>query len=950
MSGDLRLLPPATSAVRRPPPPSPTMSDDLRLLPPATSGGLRLPHRRRPATCGCYLRRRPAASASFSGDVRRPAAATSSDVRRPPPPSPTMSGDLRLLLPATTYRLHSSSGELKCVVLGTIKFIKEEEGWYYLACRKCNCKAIPKSSIVDLEDMDGSDSNDVAAPLKDASSNLHEVNIALQNNVPESLSFSKTPIQTTHGHQLSPEVNFHEQLHDLHEVFIDTSEEYYISRAAISSEPGTSKNRKYKSKRFSVNDIVSLDFDGDESESYAQAVKNIFGISKGKVDSSINNGHGPYVYRLHGQNYHCIGSLLPIEGSVPKFSQLYIYDTENELSNRKKAVSSRGDHISSNKDALDYEIIKDIKELLDVCNPMVIAYRMARDRFSSTVQQDVKLKLIGRRQKDGRTYNLPTVSEVAAIIVGDMDASFDKRDIVVETQSGRLQRISELHPSYLPLQYPLIFPGGEDGWRVGIKYRGIPDTVKGARAEVTMREWFSFMIQDRPNVRSLLLYARKLFQQFLVDGYTMVESQRLNFIRTQQTKLRCDSFRNLSNAVNKGQTDASTSGKRILLPSSFTGGSRYMMQKYLDAMAICKTFGYPDLFITITCNPKWPEITRFLKDKDLNPEDRPDILCRLFKIKLDQIIVDFKKDKLFGVVQAVIYTVEFQKRGLPHAHICLFLHSSVKFPTAQDVDKVISAEIPDRKEDPELYDLVHEFMIHGPCGVDNPTCPCMIDGRCSKKFPKRFVNHTSTDADGYPVYMRRDNGHVVHKGDTTLNNGYVVPYNKVLLKRYQSHINVEWCNQSGAIKYLFKYINKGPDRCTAVVYEASWRIFSYDIHYRTPSVERLPFHLPGEQIIVFEDGDNLEDVLNRPTVSASMFTAWMERNSHDAKARELTYVEFPKYYVWKSDIRSWMPRKQGMSIGRIHHVPPSLGECYYLRMLLRLHAPNPINPLKPLTF
>lgn len=58
----------------------------------------------------------------------------------------------------------------------------------------------------------------------------------------------------------------------------------------------------------------------------------------GKVDSSINNGRGPYVYRLHGQNYHRIGSLLPIEGSIPKFSQLYIYDTENELSNRKKAV------------------------------------------------------------------------------------------------------------------------------------------------------------------------------------------------------------------------------------------------------------------------------------------------------------------------------------------------------------------------------------------------------------------------------------------------------------------------------------------------------------------------------------------------------------------------------------------------------------------------------------
>ncbi|GJZ30839.1 hypothetical protein Tco_0575886 [Tanacetum coccineum] len=323
--------------------------------------------------------------------------------------------------------------ELKCVLLGTIKSIQEEEGWYYLACRKCNCKAVPKSSIVDLEDSDDSDSNDL----------------------------------------------------------------------------------------------------------------------------------------------------------IKQFP------------------------------------------------------RMARDRFSSTGQQDVKLKLIGRRQKDGRTYNLPTMSEVAAIIIGDMDASFDKRDIVVETQSGLLQRIN---------------------------------TVKGARSEVTMREWFSFMIQDRPNVQSLLLYARKLFQQFLVDGYTMGPD-------------RCT---------------------------------------------------------------------------------------------------------------AVVYE-----------------------------------------------------------GGNEPNYEPSVDE----------------------------------------------------IKKY----------------YDCRYISA----C-----EASWRIFRYDIHYRTPSVERLPFHLPGEQNIVFEDDDNLEDVVNRPTVGASMFTAWMERNSHNSKARELTYVEFPKYYVWKSDIRYWMPRKQGMSIGRIHYVPPSLGECYYLRMLL----------------
>lgn len=56
----------------------------------------------------------------------------------------------------------------------------------------------------------------------------------------------------------------------------------------------------------------------------------------GKIDSSINKGKGPYTFRLSGENYHCMGSLLPMDGSKPKFSQLYIYDTENEISNRQE--------------------------------------------------------------------------------------------------------------------------------------------------------------------------------------------------------------------------------------------------------------------------------------------------------------------------------------------------------------------------------------------------------------------------------------------------------------------------------------------------------------------------------------------------------------------------------------------------------------------------------------
>lgn len=58
----------------------------------------------------------------------------------------------------------------------------------------------------------------------------------------------------------------------------------------------------------------------------------------GKIDQTINNGNAPSVFRLNGQNYHFMGSLLPTEGSRPKFAQLYIYDTDNEDSNRISVV------------------------------------------------------------------------------------------------------------------------------------------------------------------------------------------------------------------------------------------------------------------------------------------------------------------------------------------------------------------------------------------------------------------------------------------------------------------------------------------------------------------------------------------------------------------------------------------------------------------------------------
>ncbi|KAH1232513.1 hypothetical protein GmHk_09G025145 [Glycine max] len=189
-----------------------------------------------------------------------------------------------------------------------------------------------------------------------------------------------------------------------------------------------------------------------------------------KLDKSINETKGPLTIRIQGQPCHRIGSLLPMPGKQPKFAQLYIFDTQNEVENR---INTMSQHV-----AIQPHIVSTLSQMLDDHNVHAKNFRMARDRLTNSQVDNVKLRLIVSREKDGRTYNLPNVSEVAALIVGDFDAN-SRRDIIVETQNGELQRIHELHSSYLGLQYPLLYPYGEDGYRPDILHRSTFDNKKG---------------------------------------------------------------------------------------------------------------------------------------------------------------------------------------------------------------------------------------------------------------------------------------------------------------------------------------------------------------------------------------------------------------------------------------------------------------------------------------
>lgn len=195
---------------------------------------------------------------------------------------------------------------------------------------------------------------------------------------------------------------------------------------------------------------------------------------------------------------------------------------------------------------------------------------------------------------------------------------------------------------------------------------------------------------------------------------------------------------------------------------------------------------------------------------------------------------------------------------------------------------------------------------------------------------------------------------------------YVVPHNVNLIVKYRCHINVEYCNQGTLVKYLFNYINKGHDRATIVlegpnrtqsfvsilqhedeneeyincryisVSEACWKLFGFEMHYHSTTVERLPFHEENCNRVYFRDGDDIADVVERTTVAMSKFTEWMTTNRLYSKARNLTYADFPTKFTWHQKDNEWRQRKGNVIISLIYFVNPCEGEKYYLRMLLNV--------------
>ena len=344
-------------------------------------------------------------------------------------------------------------------------------------------------------------------------------------------------------------------------------------------------------------------------------------------------------------------------------------------------------------------------------------------------------------------------------------------------------------------------------------------------------------------------------------------------------------------------------------------------------------------------------------------------------------MADIVEHLLFGKVAAYVWRIEWQARGLPHAHILIILQTPLI--SVQQIDAVISAEIPDPWLHPELHAMVQEFLIHDPCDL-NVAAGCRqtdcknknkennlpaasemsntsnsnvanagsskqrVPGKCKRNFPKPMADKTVILPNKFPLYRRRGLHTCTVKG-RIVSDDWVVPHCPFLILRYNAHINCEIAALLKSFKYVYKYVLKPPDTCDIVINEieqhlsgrllsaseAVWRFLGLPLHKEFPPVMRLHIHLPNEHSVIFNPMDDPDTIEDAAVNSTSTLLQWFELNSADSDARRLLYTEVPEHYAWNNTAKVWRQRvKQDISVGRIFSVSSRNQELFALKRLL----------------
>lgn len=411
-------------------------------------------------------------------------------------------------------------------------------------------------------------------------------------------------------------------------------------------------------------------------------------------------------------------------------------------------------------------------------------------------------------------------------------------------------------PAYETLQFPLLFLHGESGWSKGHAKETPPYKSKTMNRKNDCHVPFPFYCRQRILSEPIFITNSRIAQEWACDSMSRLEEERLSFVEHSplQQRLATDrSIRESSSGDNPGR----------VLPASHPSSPAKRKSDTEDALAITNRLGRPHLFITVTMNADWPEIKNNLLPGQ-SAYDRPDLCCRVFKMKLKEIMAELKSGKVFPPYLAHLGVIEFQKRGFPHAHL-VYTFKSEGPQVLNEIDKWVWARIPDKSvANGLLREKVLKYMIHKPCGAfGNVDSPCMQLNRdtnrkkCNKNFPQPFRSTaTVNDKTGRVEYTRIENEsdsptvRVKVNGkwkDVPVGDEWVATYNPYLLMRFDCHIHVDIVTATACVKYLFKYCHKIEDYARARIQgitdeielyrktryisaaEATWRLLGFQM-------------------------------------------------------------------------------------------------------------------------
>ncbi|SGZ29688.1 BQ5605_C050g12477 [Microbotryum silenes-dioicae] len=400
---------------------------------------------------------------------------------------------------------------------------------------------------------------------------------------------------------------------------------------------------------------------------------------------------GATVFCVFGRLYHRLGALIPAVNQCPAFAQTW-------LINPAEATDTRLQGPDSAKTRIQRSTLTKLESMLRTGNRFMREFASAKARAGWDTAKEWILRLCLPPGRDRRTHNLPTSSTEMAMLICDSDTNTGDRgpqDLILQVHGDRCpdvrpkhQIVSSLHPSAMPLRYPLLFPAGEDGFHPniplcgfnqagppiarnreqidnGVQLRELLDGLgpdeedeqeddedegdeedeengdgerrrsnkrgRGGSTRVSRSQYFAYHLHERDDYFSIPHVTQRLFLEFVIDGYSQVETDRLNYIRLHQESLRLTTAQGITDAVANGLTPDQI-GRSVILGSTFKNSPREITQRYQDAMACVVKYGKPSLFITVTCNPEWPEIKAALgpNDKACN---RPDLIARVFEAK-----------------------------------------------------------------------------------------------------------------------------------------------------------------------------------------------------------------------------------------------------------------------------------------------------------------------------